>query len=103
MGDCESQFNSELLKADAMRHFGKTYHVKTIQRVLRGRVHLIRITANTLLTCPEFAALRECSVRWVYELLRREHLKASRRGGHRLISAREVLKLCTKRSRLKNE
>jgi excisionase family DNA binding protein len=66
---------------------------KIVRRVLRGRSYLMRFTRNRLLTCPEVAAFCGWSLRWVYELLRRGDLKAFRRGGHRVIHAREVLRL----------
>ena len=54
---------------------------------------MTEFSPNKLLTCPEVAAYTGWSLRWVYELLRRGDLKAIRRRGHRVIPAREVLRL----------
>lgn len=59
-------------------------------------------TPNTLLTCPEVAAYRGWSLRWVYELLRRGKLRALRQRGHRLIPAKEVLRLKRAMNRVRN-
>ena len=77
-------------------HVGSVHsrgRVTVVRRVLRGRLHLIRVNPYGLLTCPEASALFGWSLRWIYELLRRGDLRAFRRRGHRVIPAREVLRL----------